>query len=113
MAKLSEILAHPEEWPALFLLYMRMRRTKQLLTQTATPQWQFAYEMLTRTSRSFALVIQELQGDLRDAISIFYLVGCEEGGVGSLLSPCCCCVCVCVFFFPSFFLLPSRPPLPH
>jgi len=74
MAKLSEILAHPEEWPALFLLYMRMRRTKQLLTQTASPQWQFSYEMLTRTSRSFALVIQELQGDLRDAICIFYLV---------------------------------------
>lgn len=34
----------------------------------------FCYEMLNKVSRSFAIVIQELPTELRDAICIFYLV---------------------------------------
>jgi phytoene/squalene synthetase len=43
----------------------------------ATPRGRFLTfptEMLVKTSRSFAMVIQELGDELRDAVCIFYLV---------------------------------------
>jgi farnesyl-diphosphate farnesyltransferase len=36
--------------------------------------WGFAYSMLQKVSRSFALVIQQLGPELRNAVCIFYLV---------------------------------------
>uniref|UniRef100_A0A0E0E8V7 Squalene synthase n=1 Tax=Oryza meridionalis TaxID=40149 RepID=A0A0E0E8V7_9ORYZ len=36
--------------------------------------WAFAYSMLHRVSRSFAIVIQQLGPDLRNAVCVFYLV---------------------------------------
>jgi len=36
--------------------------------------WIWCYEMLDKTSRSFAAVIQSLRDELRDAVAIFYLV---------------------------------------
>jgi farnesyl-diphosphate farnesyltransferase len=38
------------------------------------PGLHFCYDMLNRVSRSFAIVIQQLPGDLRDAVCVFYLV---------------------------------------
>ncbi|KAF0907022.1 hypothetical protein E2562_014641 [Oryza meyeriana var. granulata] len=40
----------------------------------ADEHWAFAYSMLHRVSRSFALVIQQLGPDLRNAVCVFYLV---------------------------------------
>ncbi|KAJ4962972.1 hypothetical protein NE237_022911 [Protea cynaroides] len=38
------------------------------------PHWAFCYTMLHKVSRSFALVIQQLGPELRNAVCIFYLV---------------------------------------
>ncbi|GFQ06131.1 squalene synthase [Phtheirospermum japonicum] len=38
------------------------------------PHWGFCYSMLHKVSRSFALIIQQLDTDLRDTVCIFYLV---------------------------------------
>ncbi|KAL5196821.1 hypothetical protein ABZP36_000333 [Zizania latifolia] len=40
----------------------------------AEEHWAFAYSMLQRVSRSFALVIQQLGPELRNAVCVFYLV---------------------------------------
>jgi farnesyl-diphosphate farnesyltransferase len=43
-------------------------------TTKARPSMQKCYELLNKTSRSFAAVIQALDEELRPAITIFYLV---------------------------------------
>uniref|UniRef100_A0A7S0ZHI8 squalene synthase n=1 Tax=Timspurckia oligopyrenoides TaxID=708627 RepID=A0A7S0ZHI8_9RHOD len=39
-----------------------------------TAKWEFCYEYLGKVSRSFAMVIMELDDELRDPVCIFYLV---------------------------------------
>jgi len=71
MGKLAEIIAHPEElWP-LVQMYQRAAAAKRL-PQDET--WRWCYGALNRTSRSFALVIQQLPPELKDAVCVFYLV---------------------------------------
>ena len=48
--------------------YGKARQTREFLSHI------FSSEMLVKTSRSFAMVIQELGDELRDAVCIFYLV---------------------------------------
>jgi hypothetical protein len=50
----------------------RLRREVAAATDD-DEHWAFAYSMLHRVSRSFALVIQQLGPDLRNAVSIHHL----------------------------------------
>lgn len=52
-------------------MYMASKRAKVLPSDA---DLRFCYGMLNRVSRSFAVVIQQLPTELRDAICVFYLV---------------------------------------
>lgn len=74
---LVKSLAHPGELWA--LLRFKFGGGKELVMPSAsqdslTATMQRCYELLTMTSRSFAAVIQALDGELRPAVCIFYLV---------------------------------------
>nr|QEV81839.1 squalene synthase [Prunella vulgaris] len=72
MGSLRAILRHPDDlYPLLKLKYAARNVQKQIPQE---PHWAFCYKMLHKVSRSFGLVIQQLDTDLRDAICIFYLV---------------------------------------
>lgn len=71
MVTVTEILSHPEEiWP-LWQMYQASRKTKKLPKDET---WRWCFGALNRTSRSFALVIQQLPPELKDAVCVFYLV---------------------------------------
>ncbi|KAL0348445.1 UNVERIFIED_CONTAM: Squalene synthase 2 [Sesamum angustifolium] len=72
MVSLQAIWRHPDDlYPMVKLKLAARRAEKQIPTE---PHWAFCYSMLHKVSRSFALVIQQLDTDLRDAVCIFYLV---------------------------------------
>ncbi|KAL1309017.1 hypothetical protein HN51_051683 [Arachis hypogaea] len=72
MGSLGAVMKHPDDLFPLVKLKMAMRHAeKQIPPQ---PHWCFCYTMLQKVSRSFALVIQQLDTDLRNAVCIFYLV---------------------------------------
>ncbi|KAK6916625.1 Squalene/phytoene synthase [Dillenia turbinata] len=72
MGTLGAIMKHPDDLYPLLKLKMAARHAeKQIPPQ---PHWGFCYSMLHKVSRSFALVIQQLGTELRDAVCIFYLV---------------------------------------
>ncbi|XP_050233606.1 squalene synthase 1-like [Mercurialis annua] len=72
MGSLGAILRNPDDLYPLLKLKMAARHAeKQIPPQ---PHWGFCYSMLHKVSRSFALVIQQLDIELRDAVCIFYLV---------------------------------------
>jgi len=70
-SKIFQILSHPDEALALGRMYFAARAAKKL---PKSPTWAFCYDMLNRVSRSFAIVIQQLPVELRNAICVFYLV---------------------------------------
>jgi len=70
-SKLLQMILHPEEAFALGKMYLAAREAKRL---PSNPTWSFCYDMLNRVSRSFAIVIQQLPVELRNAICVFYLV---------------------------------------
>ncbi|KAL3614022.1 squalene synthetase-like protein [Castilleja foliolosa] len=72
MGSLRAILKHPEDLYPLVKLKLAARSAEKQIP--AEPHWGFCYSMLHKVSRSFALVIQQLDTDLRDAVCIFYLV---------------------------------------
>ncbi|XP_042457735.1 squalene synthase 8-like isoform X1 [Zingiber officinale] len=72
MGLLGAIVAHPEELYPMVKLKMSMDRVRRQIP--AEPHWHFSYSMLQKVSRSFALVIQQLRPQLRNAVCIFYLV---------------------------------------
>ncbi|MQM13925.1 hypothetical protein Taro_046853, partial [Colocasia esculenta] len=72
MGTLGALLAHPEDLMPLVRLKMAAARIERQIP--ADTHWGFCYSMLTKVSRSFALVIQQLGSDLRNAVCIFYLV---------------------------------------
>ncbi|KAK9942728.1 hypothetical protein M0R45_008378 [Rubus argutus] len=72
MGSLGAMLKHPDDIYPLLKLKMAARNIeKQIPPQ---PHWAFCYTMLHKVSRSFALVIQQLNTELRNAVCIFYLV---------------------------------------
>ncbi|XP_019438184.1 PREDICTED: squalene synthase-like isoform X1 [Lupinus angustifolius] len=72
MGSLGAIVKHPDDIYPLLKLKMAARQAeKQIPTE---PHWGFCYLMLLKVSRSFALVIQQLGTELRNAVCIFYLV---------------------------------------
>lgn len=50
------------------------RMAKEATRLPDEPNLRFCYDMLNKVSRSFAIVIQQLPKELRDAICVFYLV---------------------------------------
>ncbi|XP_022896037.1 squalene synthase-like isoform X2 [Olea europaea var. sylvestris] len=72
MGSLRAILSNPDDLYPLLKLKMAARHAEKQIPPE--PQWGFCYTMLHKVSRSFALVIQQLDTDLRDAVCIFCLV---------------------------------------
>ncbi|KAL6545987.1 squalene synthetase-like protein [Orobanche gracilis] len=72
MGSLRAILRHPDDLYPMVKLKLAARIAERQIP--AEPHWGFCYSMLHKVSRSFALVIQQLDTDLRDAVCIFYLV---------------------------------------
>nr|AEX58673.1 squalene synthase [Huperzia serrata] len=72
MGVLTTVLQHPNEVPALLKMKFMASRLKWQLP--SDPHRSFCYEMLQKVSRSFAVVIQQLGPNLRDAVCVFYLV---------------------------------------
>lgn len=70
MVNLSSTLRNPDDFYPLVKLKLAMRKAEKQIP--AEPHWAFCYSMLHKVSRSFALVIQQLDTDLRDAV-IFVL----------------------------------------
>ncbi|KAK8955248.1 hypothetical protein KSP40_PGU014413 [Platanthera guangdongensis] len=68
----KEVVQHPEDLIPLAKLVVASKKIKMQLP--AEPHWGFAYSMLQNVSRSFALVIQQLGPELRNAVCVFYLV---------------------------------------
>ncbi|KAK1643306.1 hypothetical protein QYE76_061111 [Lolium multiflorum] len=65
-------LSRPEEVVALVKLRVAAGQIKRQIPPEE--HWAFCYDMLQKVSRSFALVIQQLGPELRNAVCIFYLV---------------------------------------
>ncbi|CAN1745557.1 Squalene synthase 2 [Linum perenne] len=72
MGSLGALLKHPDDVYPLLKLKMAARSAEKQIPPH--PHWGFCYTMLLKVSRSFALVIQQLGTELRDAVCIFYLV---------------------------------------
>ncbi|KAK4761317.1 hypothetical protein SAY87_006210 [Trapa incisa] len=72
MGSLVAILKNPGDFCALLKLMMASRHAEKQIPPE--PHWAFCYGMLLKVSRSFALVIQQLDTNLRNAVCIFYLV---------------------------------------
>lgn len=73
MGKLTQLLAHPLEFKAVLTLKFLQKELYET-KRTSNPDVKRCYELLTLTSRSFAMVIKQLHPSLRDVIMIFYLV---------------------------------------
>ncbi|XP_068664912.1 squalene synthase 1-like [Aristolochia californica] len=72
MGTLGAMFKHPEDIYSLVKLKLAARKAvKQIHPEL---HWVFCYNMLQKVSRSFALVIQQLCPQLRDAVCVFYLV---------------------------------------
>nr|ABG66304.1 squalene synthase [Polygala tenuifolia] len=72
MGSLGAVLKHPDDFYPLLKLKLAVRHAEKQIPHE--PHWGFSYSMLHKVSRSFALVIQQLDTDLRNAVCIFYLV---------------------------------------
>ncbi|XP_021738705.1 squalene synthase-like [Chenopodium quinoa] len=72
MGSLGAILKHPDEFYPLLKLKMAVKEAEKQIPPE--PHWGFCYSMLHKVSRSFALVIQQLGTELRNAVCVFYLV---------------------------------------
>ena len=68
MGSLGAILKHPVDIYPLLKLKMAAKHAEKQIPRE--PHWAFCYSMLPRVSRSFALVIQQLDTELRNAVSI-------------------------------------------
>ncbi|KAG6653388.1 squalene synthase isoform X1 [Carya illinoinensis] len=72
MGSLGAVLKNPDDFYPLLKLKMAARHAEKQIPPE--PHWAFCYTMLHKVSRSFALVIQQLTPELRNAVCIFYLV---------------------------------------
>ena len=71
MGVVSVILNHPGDLVPLIKVKMMADRAKKLPKE---PNLAYCYDVLNKVSRSFAIVIQQLDPELRDAVCVFYLV---------------------------------------
>ncbi|XWS62728.1 hypothetical protein CRYUN_Cryun06bG0035700 [Craigia yunnanensis] len=72
MGSLGALVKHPDDFYPLLKLKMAARHTEKQIP--SEPHWAFCFSLLHKVSRSFALVIQQLDTKLRNAVCIFYLV---------------------------------------
>nr|ADW27427.1 squalene synthase [Astragalus membranaceus] len=72
MGSLGAILKNPDDFYPLLKLKMAARHAEKQIPPE--PHWGFCYTMLHKVSRSFGLVFQQLDTELRNAVCIFYLV---------------------------------------
>ncbi|XP_061958393.1 squalene synthase 2-like [Populus nigra] len=72
MVSLGAILKHPDDLYPLLKLKMAAKHAEKQIP--SGPHWASCYSLLHRVARSFALVIQQLGTELRNAVCIFYLV---------------------------------------
>nr|AQV11962.1 squalene synthase [Pseudostellaria heterophylla] len=72
MSNLGAILKNPDEIYPLLKLKKAMKEAEKQIPKEF--HWGFCYSMLHKVSRSFALVIQQLDTQLRNAVCVFYLV---------------------------------------
>ncbi|KAM0943678.1 putative squalene synthase [Dioscorea sansibarensis] len=72
MGMMGALVENPGEVVAL----VKLKAAAAKIARQIPPEehWAFAYTMLQKVSRSFALVIQQLGPELRNAVCIFYLV---------------------------------------
>mmetsp|Transcript_28287 Transcript_28287/g.69988 ORF Transcript_28287/g.69988 Transcript_28287/m.69988 type:complete len:566 (+) Transcript_28287:182-1879(+) len=69
------VLMRPTELAALIKLKGKIKQwKKRSAAQEKDADWEFCYDMLNKVSRSFAIVIEQLGDELRNAICVFYLV---------------------------------------
>ena len=68
MGSLKAVLKHPDDFYPLLKLKMAAKAAEKQIP--SEPHWGFCYSMLHKVSRSFALVIQQLNPELRDAVSL-------------------------------------------
>mmetsp|Transcript_41167 Transcript_41167/g.80486 ORF Transcript_41167/g.80486 Transcript_41167/m.80486 type:complete len:564 (+) Transcript_41167:231-1922(+) len=69
------LLLRPSELMALIKLKKQIGVwKKRSALQEKDADWEFCYDMLNKVSRSFAIVIEQLGDELRNAICVFYLV---------------------------------------
>ncbi|SCV03805.1 LANO_0G06370g1_1 [Lachancea nothofagi CBS 11611] len=74
MGKVTQLLLHPVELKAALKLKFIRKPLYSLEDTKETPELKRCYQLLTKTSRSFAAVIMELHPELRNAIMLFYLI---------------------------------------
>ncbi|SCW03275.1 LAFE_0G06854g1_1 [Lachancea fermentati] len=74
MGKIAQLVLHPLEFKAALKLKFLRKPLFPLDDTQATPELKRCYELLGKTSRSFAAVILELHPELRNAIMLFYLI---------------------------------------
>jgi farnesyl-diphosphate farnesyltransferase len=65
--------------PSEFMALLRLKKQigvwkKRSASQKKDADWEFCFDMLNKVSRSFAIVIEQLGDELRNAICVFYLV---------------------------------------
>ncbi|KNA05438.1 hypothetical protein SOVF_190310 [Spinacia oleracea] len=72
MGILGSIVKHPDEIIPLLKLKMAVKKAENQIPPQ--PHWVFCYSMMAKVSTSFALVMQQLDPQLRNAVCVFYLV---------------------------------------
>ena len=69
------LLWRPQELAALIKLKRKIGKWKaRAAKQEKDADWMFCFDMLEKVSRSFAVVIEQLGDELRNAVCVFYLV---------------------------------------
>lgn len=85
---LVSVLLRPSELVALIRLKRKVGQwKKRSAAQEKDADWEFCFDMLNKVSRSFAIVIEQLGDELRNAICVFYLVlrGLDTVGESAIL----------------------------
>lgn len=80
------LLWRPQELAALIKLKRKIGKWKaRAAKQEKDADWVFCFDMLDKVSRSFAIVIEQLGDELRNAVCVFYLVlrGLDTVGIPS------------------------------
>ncbi|XP_024532546.1 squalene synthase 1 [Selaginella moellendorffii] len=72
MGMVEALIRHPGELPA--LLQMKLAAARAAHAFPADPHMAYCYRILLLVSRSFAVVVQHLNQEIRDAVCIFYVV---------------------------------------
>ena len=110
MGSLGAVLKNPDDLFPLLKLKRAMKHAEKQIPPE--PHWGFCYSMLHKVSRSFALVIQQLDANLRNAVRpgnflsflcllwwvffFFFLVENFDWVTWFWLFCCYCCCCCCL-----------------